>query len=244
MKNVLKFLFLYILGSFLISSCSITKRHYLNGYHVEWKNIKKNVEYNKPDALQFDEVLQTAYPFIEEEITASVFTEAISQDASIKGSELSSISFIAKKKIQECDKMLLLNGDEINVKVLEIGLAEIKYKNCNNLSGPIISIAKQNVFMITYANGIREVITKPNQERATKATEARKYVESKDQLVALLLALFVGFMGIHRFYLGYTAIGIIQLMTFGGLGIWSFIDLIRIITGDLEPARGPYEKTI
>ena len=66
----------------------------------------------------------------------------------------------------------------------------------------------------------------------------------KSQLVALLLALFVGVLGIHRFYLGYTGIGIIQLLTFGGLGIWALIDLILIITGDLKPKTGDYEKTL
>ncbi|MEY3377042.1 MAG: hypothetical protein RL463_1352 [Bacteroidota bacterium] len=66
----------------------------------------------------------------------------------------------------------------------------------------------------------------------------------KSQLVALLLALFVGVLGIHRFYLGYTGIGIVQLLTAGGLFIWAFIDLILIITGDLKPKTGNYEKTL
>lgn len=61
---------------------------------------------------------------------------------------------------------------------------------------------------------------------------------SKSQLVALLLAVFFGGLGIHRFYLGYIGIGIIQLLTLGGCGIWALIDLIRIITGDLKPADG------
>ena len=66
----------------------------------------------------------------------------------------------------------------------------------------------------------------------------------RSQLVALLLVIFLGYLGIHRFYLGYTTYGIIQLLTAGGCGIWALIDLIRIATGDLEPADGPYEETI
>lgn len=67
----------------------------------------------------------------------------------------------------------------------------------------------------------------------------------KSQLTALLLVIFVGFLGIHRFYLGYTTIGIIQLLTLGGCGIWSLIDLIRIVTGDLKPADGSeYDPTL
>lgn len=65
----------------------------------------------------------------------------------------------------------------------------------------------------------------------------------KSQLVALILAIFLGALGIHRFYLGYTLIGIIQLLTAGGLGIWLLIDIIRIATGDLEPKDGSYSDT-
>ena len=68
--------------------------------------------------------------------------------------------------------------------------------------------------------------------------------EGKSQLIALILAIFVGGLGIHRFYLGYTGIGIVQLLTFGGCGIWSLIDLIRIITGDLKPKSGDYAKKL
>lgn len=66
----------------------------------------------------------------------------------------------------------------------------------------------------------------------------------KSQLTALLICIFVGGLGIHRFYLGYTGIGIIQLLTFGGCGIWALIDLIMIITGDLKPNGGEYDKTL
>jgi hypothetical protein len=62
----------------------------------------------------------------------------------------------------------------------------------------------------------------------------------KSQLIALLLVIFVGTLGIHRFYLGYTWQGVVQLLTLGGCGIWSLIDLIRIITGDLKPKNGEY----
>ncbi len=66
----------------------------------------------------------------------------------------------------------------------------------------------------------------------------------KSQLTALLLAAFVGGLGIHRFYLGYTWQGVVQLLTFGACGIWSLIDFIRIITGDLKPKNGGYSKTL
>lgn len=67
---------------------------------------------------------------------------------------------------------------------------------------------------------------------------------SKSQLVALLLVLFVGGLGIHRFYLGYTWQGFVQLLTLGGCGVWALIDLIRIAMGTLEPVDGGYDSTL
>ncbi|WP_461486534.1 TM2 domain-containing protein, partial [Pedobacter sp.] len=62
--------------------------------------------------------------------------------------------------------------------------------------------------------------------------------------IALLLVILVGGLGIHRFYLGYTWQGVVQLLTLGGCGIWALIDLIRIITGDLQPKDGSYDQTL
>lgn len=82
------------------------------------------------------------------------------------------------------------------------------------------------------------------QKNAPAASAPAPGPSGKSQLVALLLAIFVGGIGIHRFYLGYTGIGVIQLLTAGGCGIWALIDLIRIITGDLQPKIGKYSKEL
>ncbi|MEI7620836.1 MAG: TM2 domain-containing protein [Candidatus Falkowbacteria bacterium] len=62
-------------------------------------------------------------------------------------------------------------------------------------------------------------------------------IESKDWLTTLLLCIFLGGFGIHRFYTGHTVIGVIQLLTFGGCGIWVLIDLIMIITDSYTDAN-------
>jgi TM2 domain-containing membrane protein YozV len=64
----------------------------------------------------------------------------------------------------------------------------------------------------------------------------------KSQMAAMFLCLFLGSFGVHRFYLGYTWQGIVQIITLGGLGVWALIDLIRILTGSLQPKDGSYDK--
>lgn len=60
----------------------------------------------------------------------------------------------------------------------------------------------------------------------------------KDWTTTLLLAIFLGTIGIHRFYTGHTAIGLIQLFTLGGCGIWTIIDIIYILTDKYTDAEG------
>ena len=60
----------------------------------------------------------------------------------------------------------------------------------------------------------------------------------KDWLITLLLCIFVGGLGIHRFYTGHIGIGIVQLLTLGGCGIWTLIDLIMIVTDKYTDAQG------
>ncbi len=60
----------------------------------------------------------------------------------------------------------------------------------------------------------------------------------KSNTVALLLCFFIGFLGVHRFYVGKIGTGILQLVTLGGLGIWALIDFIMIVLQKFTDAQG------
>jgi hypothetical protein len=66
------------------------------------------------------------------------------------------------------DILVLRNGDEVEVKVLEIKLSEIKYKKLNNLDGPIYTEEKINVFMIKYENGAKDVFNHDTQTKTDR----------------------------------------------------------------------------
>lgn len=55
---------------------------------------------------------------------------------------------------------------------------------------------------------------------------ARKF---KDPFTALILSLLVGSLGIDRFYIGDTGLGIAKLLTCGGCGIWTIVDYFLIM---------------
>ena len=78
----------------------------------------------------------------------------------------------------------------------------------------------------------------PNAELCVKCGVRLIRSGDKDWMVALVLSILVGGLGVDRFYLGYVGLGILKLVTAGGCGIWWLVDVILIAMNKLPDAQG------
>lgn len=164
------------------------------------------------------------------------------------------------KKVKAKSDVVAVAQNTDNVTVQSVKSTENTAMEASTVNTTVVSnniLAKNEVATVKNANQTSTQAVKSSTVVSKKAavnaisntnTKAVKKNadpgEGKSQLIALILCIFVGVLGIHRFYLGYTMEGVIQLLTAGGCGIWSLIDLVRIITGDLKPKDGDYTETL
>ena len=85
----------------------------------------------------------------------------------------------------------------------------------------------------TRPQSMRAPVTAGANQRLT-VDQSGNPVSPSSRLVAFLLCLFLGGLGIHRFYVGKAGTGIAMIFTLGGLGIWALIDLIMIAVGSFR----------
>jgi TM2 domain-containing membrane protein YozV len=162
------------------------------------------------------------------------------------------------KKVKAKSDVVAQNTE--NVIVQSVNSTENTVVEASTVSAGVVSsniLAKNEVATVkyptqssTHAVKSSTVISKKAAVNAISNTNTKAVKknadpgEGKSQMIALILCIFVGVLGIHRFYLGYTMEGVVQLLTAGGCGIWSLIDLVRIITGDLKPKDGDYTEKL
>lgn len=77
-----------------------------------------------------------------------------------------------------------------------------------------------------------------DSQQTQPATSVPGVFSDKEWMTALLLSLFLGSLGIDRFYLGYSGLGVAKLLTFGGCGVWALIDLVLIAMRNVPDSDG------
>lgn len=63
-------------------------------------------------------------------------------------------------------------------------------------------------------------------------------VQGRSQAVTFLLSFFLGVLGIDRMYLGSILLGVLKLVTLGGLGLWATVDLFLVGMGLMRDGEG------
>lgn len=79
---------------------------------------------------------------------------------------------------------------------------------------------------------------KPKKSKQETQEENQILKGTRRWKTALLLSIFLGYLGIDRFYLGYVEKGILKLLTCGGFYVWWIMDIMRIATNSLRDAEG------
>ncbi len=191
----------------LAFSCTIQKRNYMSGYHLEWKKTKRNLlKHNQRNHSGTNENFLSPLGLRQSEVTQFILRKehlsfenksprTKSSQASLKRSSLRNKKHKDEvRKSDSCDVLVKKNGDEIQVKVLELTTDEVKYRKCEHLDGPIYVALKSEVFMIKYANGTKDVMpakeppAPQKKEFKVRKTEALGVLGFISSLVGLFVA--------------------------------------------------------
>ena len=199
MKSIKQLSFIGLAIMLVLTSCTMEKRVYMSGYHIDWKNGKHNS--NKQELVSNDNEKQTEQNQIGTVEQTENETNTIDNSPTVNDNHTASV-----------DNSVIIIPSRKTVSFS---------KKENTVT------AKTNPTFET-KTVITNKVTK-TKKKTEKNNSAAAGGGGKSQIVALILCIFLGWLGIHRFYLGYTGLGILYLITGGLFGIGWLIDLILLI---------------
>lgn len=236
----LKILFVFIIPV-LFSSCTIQKRRYNRGFHIEGFSNHKSESSIKTQHLQRikpvsvpDFSSQTKFEFRSARLIKELSQTIVGYQKE-KDSSGSANNYSGGTDSVVCDIIFLRNGDEIEAKVLEISETEVRYKMCDNPDGPVFIKSVNSVFMIKYPNGTktvfeRRVETHVKADTPSAGSSEQPTSKSKDDL-SLPGSAMIGFI------FGITGLFLLQ-MVLGPLAVVFGLIGVTRITNNPEKYRG------
>jgi len=97
---------------------------------------------------------------------------------------------------------------------------------------------KVDMFVMTNGKYFESHQVMQIRERLLQVDDSRwgmiQTLQFKDPTVSLIVSLLGGSLGIDRFLIGDTGLGVGKLLTCGGLGIWTIIDWFLIMGATRE----------
>ncbi|MFL2565331.1 MAG: TM2 domain-containing protein [Parvicellaceae bacterium] len=227
MKKI--YLLTFIIG--FLASCSTTtdvvsnkriqKRKYNKGF-----NFKSHKKSNPIIALNINKKLNT----INKELINNskvgsndylMASEDLIIDQSFK-SEFEKLKLLTPVSTKKINTINLNENNNVNIKALK----EIKNNILNNktLEEEKIELISSNKHNKKVKKAVKKIVKSGNNTPLT----------DDEKLIAIILLVFLGVVGAHRFYLGDIGMGVLYLLTGGLCGIGVLIDLIKLLTDKME----------
>lgn len=138
----------------ILSSCSIQKRHYMNGYAFTWNS--RHAE-NKKTELKPEEDAVAQQEF-QNDTTEAELSASIQALPSLPAKAPSFFKAAKKPAGDSCDIIDFKDHQRMLVKVLEIDQLNIKYRKCSDVNAPEQVVSKSKVNYIQFSNGLKEMM--------------------------------------------------------------------------------------
>lgn len=113
-------------------------------------NFNKKLTYNTNNSITFANII-------------TIYTYSIMKHIQLFLSTiLSTIAIVCSAQ----DTIIFRNGDEVSAIVSEILVDEVKYKKASNADGPTYTMPKNEIFMIKFKNGEKEVFSETQKPQS------------------------------------------------------------------------------
>jgi len=107
---------------------------------------------------------------------------------------------------------------------------------------------KVDMFMMTNGKFFESYQLHAIREQLLQADDSKwgmlQTVQYKDPTTALIISILIGNLGIDRFYIGDTGMGIGKLLTCGGFGIWGIVDWFLIMGATREKNMQAFQSVM